>query len=452
MSMTPTKEETAEVRTERTPSSENKRTEIGFIPKDWDLKTIQEIGRVKGGKRLPPGFTLTDAPTPHPYIRVLDMRPGGVSLDDIRFVPPQAFPAIKNYRIFCDEIFISVAGTLGIVGVIPPELHGANLTENADKIAELQCDRDYLLHWLNSNAIQRIIDSIKTVGAQPKLALGRIANFPIAIPRQLHEQRAIAAALSEVGQLIGALDKLITKKHAIKLATTQQLITGTTRLPGFDSSHLRKETIIGPIPQEWTVEPCEELCSKIQDGTHFSPKLGGNEYLYITSKNVGFGALDLSDIERIDEAAHRKIYTRCDAKKGDVLLTKDGANTGNAAINHLEEECSLLSSVAFLRFDPTFHDPRFHLQYILSHKGQARIKDLMSGNAITRLTLEKIRRFLLPVPPLREQVAIASVLSDMDAEITALERRREKTKAIKQGMMQALLTGRVRLVKPELST
>ena len=95
------------------------------------------------------------------------MRPGTVSLSDIKFVPESVFQAIKRYRIFHDDIFISVAGTLGIVGKVPPELDGANLTENADRITDIRCSRDFLLYVLMSPMIQNAIDSIRTVGAQP---------------------------------------------------------------------------------------------------------------------------------------------------------------------------------------------------------------------------------------------------------------------------------------------
>jgi type I restriction enzyme S subunit len=109
-----------------------------------------------------------------------------------------------------------------------------------------------------------------------------------------------------------------------------------------------KQTEVGVIPEEWDVQACAEVCVKIQDGTHFSPSIGGNEYLYVTSKNIGFGVLDVSSADRIDAAQHRAIYKRCDVRHGDLLLTKDGANTGNTALNTIEEEFSLLSSVAFL--------------------------------------------------------------------------------------------------------
>lgn len=206
-----------------------------------------------------------------------------------------------------------------------------------------------------------------------------------------------------------------------------------------------KQTEVGVIPEEWDVLPCRELCDKIQDGTHFSPKIRGNDYLYITSKNIGFGFIDFSDAERIDSAQHRAIYKRCDVRNGDLLLTKDGANTGNAALNPLKEEFSLLSSVAFLRFDSASHSAGYFLQQILSGPGQRRIKDAMSGNAITRLTLEKIRKLTFPIPPLFEQRAIAEALSDVDELLRGLDRFIVKKRDLRQAAMQQLLTGRTRL-------
>ena len=254
----------------------------------------------------------------------------------------------------------------------------------------------------------------------------------VSIPPTVAEQRAIAGALSDVDALIGAMDQHIAKKRDLKQATMQQLLTGQTRLPGFHG--------------EWEVRSLHEVCQKIQDGTHFSPKLGGTDYLYVTSKNIGFGKFDVSTADRIDAVEHAKIYARCDVKKGDLLLTKDGANTGNAALNPLDEPFSLLSSVALLRFDCRRHLPAYFLYQVLSFDGQRQIKDLMSGNAITRVTLVKIRSLRFSVASLEEQTAIAEVLSDMDAELAALEQRRDKTRDLKQGMMQELLTGRTRLV------
>lgn len=222
-----------------------KLTEVGVIPEAWDVKAVEQVGFVTSGKRLPLGSSLVDQPTPHPYIRVTDMRPGTVCLSEIKFVPERVFPAIKRYRIYQSDIFISVAGTLGIVGKVPPELDGANLTENADRITNISCSRDYLLHVLSSPLIQSTIDSIRTVGAQPKLALARIRKFAIPLSPIEAEQRAIATALSDVDALLDGLERLIAKKRDLKQAAMQQLLTGQTRLPGFHG--------------EWETLPAREI-------------------------------------------------------------------------------------------------------------------------------------------------------------------------------------------------
>jgi len=208
-----------------------------------------------------------------------------------------------------------------------------------------------------------------------------------------------------------------------------------------------KQTEVGVIPEDWDVVTTLDACSKIQDGTHFSPQISGNDYLYITSKNIRVGYLDISTASRIDTAQHQAIYRRCDVKKGDLLLTKDGASTGNAALNTLDEEFSLLSSVSFLRFLQSKYCTAYFLQQILTSSGQHQIQDAMAGNAITRLTLEKIKKLRFPVPPtLAEQEAIAEALSDADALIESLEQLIAKKRQIKQGAMQELLTGKRRLL------
>lgn len=206
-----------------------------------------------------------------------------------------------------------------------------------------------------------------------------------------------------------------------------------------------KQTEVGVIPEDWGVKKGRELFTKIQDGTHFSPKISNGGFLYITSKNIKHGYLDLTSVEYIDKIQHEKIYKRCDVLKNDILLTKDGVNTGNVALNTLEQPFSLLSSVAFLRLDVREHNPVFFVQQILSGIFQSVVKDEMSGNAITRLTLGKINNLKFYVPMVQEQTAIANVLSDSDALIDALEQLIAKKQAIKSATMQQLLTGRIRL-------
>jgi type I restriction enzyme S subunit len=359
----------------------------------------------------------------------------GLDLRQSMFISGKAHAALKRSEILPDDLLVTITGNVGRVARFVGT-DRANLNQHIARVRITAADAEsqFVYYWLSQPSVRRYFEGITTGQAYPQLSLKQVRDTEIPLPA-LPEQRAIAAALSDVDALLYGLARVIAKKRDLKEAAMQQLLTGHTRLPGFGAP--------------WEMKTLDEICQKIQDGTHFSPKLGGNDYLYLTSRNIRLGSLDLSNVEWISAAEHAKIYARCDVRKGDLLLTKDGASTGNAALNTLDDPFSLLSSVAFLRFDNARHSATYFLYQILSTSGQNGIKELMSGNAITRLTLAKIKALQFPVPPLAEQTAIATVLSDMDAELAALEARRAKTQALKQAMMQSLLTGRIRLVSPE---
>lgn len=206
-----------------------KNTEIGEIPEEWDVKKIGDICEVKGGKRLPKGYQLEDKDNAFPYIRVADMYMGGIRQDDIKYVPKDIVDKIKNYKISKDDLFISVAGTLGIVGQVPYELDGANLTENADKLCNIQINKLYLMKVLQSNIVQSIIEAEQTKSAQPKLALTRIKEFLIPVPSDI-EQVKIASILMEVDEKIGQYKNKKQKLEELKKGLMQQLLTGMIRV------------------------------------------------------------------------------------------------------------------------------------------------------------------------------------------------------------------------------
>ena len=206
-----------------------KKTEIGEIPEEWEVKKVEDICEVKGGKRLPKGYQLEDEDNAFPYIRVADMYMGGIKQDDIKYVPRDIVDKIKNYKISKDDLFISVAGTLGIVGQVPDELDGANLTENADKLCNIQINKLYLMKVLQSNIIQSIIEAEQTKSAQPKLALTRIKEFLIPIPSD-REQVKIASILVEVDEKINVYENKKNKLEMLKKGLMQKLLIGKIRV------------------------------------------------------------------------------------------------------------------------------------------------------------------------------------------------------------------------------
>jgi type I restriction enzyme S subunit len=212
-----------------------------------------------------------------------------------------------------------------------------------------------------------------------------------------------------------------------------------------NNNTIYKDTPLGKIPVDWDVKTFASVCEKLLDGTHFSPKSKEGPYMYITSKNIRNDGLDLINKNYISEKDHKEIYKRCPVKLNDILLTKDGAGTGACCKNILTEEFSLLSSVAVLRVDKEKMNNEFLIHFIRSPLGQKIIQDEISGQAITRITLEKIKAFRIITPPLPEQKAIAHVLGLIDSVINTNNQLIAQKELQKKWLMQNLLTGKKRL-------
>ncbi len=387
-----------------------KQTEVGIIPEDWDVKLVEEIAEVKSGKRLPLGKSLIENETLHPYIRVIDMFQGGVLPDNIKYVPDDVYPLIKNYRIFKDDIFISVAGTLGMVGKIPIELDGANLTENANRLTSIKCNRDYLLNIFTSSLIQQTINSERTLGAQPKLALTRIRKFLIPLPSTEIEQQTIAIAIGDVDELISSLERLIAKKQNIKQGTMQQLFTGKKRLPGFSGKWVTKK--LGDLTELY--QPITISASHFK--SHGFPVYGANGV-------VGF-------------------YDQFNHETWQVTVTCRGSTCGT--VNRTVDRSWITGNAMVVNCDGSKQIEKTFLYYLLASSD---LSVCITGTGQPQIVRSPLANFDLTISrDLKEQTAIAQVLSDMDTEIEALGKKRDKYKSVKQGMMQELLSGKTRLI------
>lgn len=403
-------------------------TEIGLIPIDWTVSAVEEVADVKSGKRLPLGKSLVTLETAHPYIRVADMYQGGVSLENIMYIPDNVFPAIKQYRIFVNDIFISVAGTLGVVGTIPAQLNGANLTENADRLTNITCDRNFLQYVLMSYLIQNRIEAEKTLGAQPKLALTRIRKFQIPLPPTHAEQAAIAKTISDTDLLIDKLQILIVKKRAIKQGVMQELLR----------------------PKEgWikkTLKDVASLKARIGwQGLTTAEYKSTGEYRLITGTEFKNGFVDWEKCFYVDEQRYHQ-DRNIQIKRHDVLVTKDGTIGKVALIKAVPLPATLNSGVFVIRPINGSFSPEFFYYVMLSETFKKFLAQLSAGSTINHLYQKDFVSFQFYVPDtIDEQNRIASILSDMDADIELLIKKQKKYKLIKEGMMQNLLTGKIRL-------
>ena len=211
------------------------------------------------------------------------------------------------------------------------------------------------------------------------------------------------------------------------------------------------------LPVTWAIADASEACEKIQDGTHFSPKdqLPEGRFRYITAKNVRPAGLDLSDVTYLSERDHRQIFERCDVRKGDVLLVKDGVNAGDAAVNTLDEEISLLSSVSFLRPRKGLVTSEFLRYYLLSPLSQGTLTANLSGTAIRRIVLRRVRELPIRVAPLREQARIVEEVEKqftrLDAAVAGLQRVKANLKRYRASVLKAACEGRLVPTEAELA-
>jgi len=208
-------------------------------------------------------------------------------------------------------------------------------------------------------------------------------------------------------------------------------------------------TNLPPLPKNWVWSTMNDVCLKVQDGTHFSPQnqLPHGRYRYLTAKNIRPLGLDLSDVSYIEEEEHRAIYTRCDPKKGDVLLVKDGVNTGDVALNTLDNEFSLLSSVCLLRPKPDLLSSPFLRYFLQSPVGARLLTGKMTGTAIRRIVLRQIKETPIPIAPLFEQQSLVAEIekqfSRLDEAVAILKRVKANLKRYKAAVLKAAVEGKL---------
>lgn len=400
-----------------------KRTEAGILPIDWHDLTIRDVCSLVNGRGFKPYEWRVSG---LPIIRIQNLN----GSEEFNY-----FDGSFNPKILVDEgqLLFAWSGSRG-TSFGPHVWRGSQglLNYHTWKVVanESRVDDAFLFHALR-HLTAFIEEKAHGASALVHMQKWEMEGFHLAVP-PLPEQRAIAAALSDVDALIGALDKLIVKKRAIQLAAMQQLLTGKTRLPGF--------------VDEWTPTTLGELAD-IQRGA--SPRPIDSPVWYDRNSRVGW--VRISDI--------------ADSDGRTLLSTRDYLSPKGVAASRFLPAGTLIMSICatvgrpiITGFDTCIHDgfvsfcnlkrvDRWFLFYKLKEL-ESEFTAMGQTGSQANMNTDLVRGCELHLPTRAEQIAIAAVVSDMDAEITALERRRDKTKAIKQGMMQALLTGRVRLVKP----
>jgi type I restriction enzyme, S subunit len=412
-----------------------KQTEVGVIPEDWECSNVRGIASnarnaLVGG---PFGSDLVSTDyveTGVPVIRGQNMSRQWVS-GNFAFVTTAKARSLESNLARPGDIVFTQRGTLGQVSLVPTGPYDSYLVSQSQmklSVNQRVADPLFFFYVFTSERQQELIRGGTIQTGVPHINLGILRDISVQLP-PLPEQRAIAGALGDVDALLGALDRLIAKKRDLKQAAMQQLLTAQTRLPGFTG---KWET--SSVGNEFEIKLGKMLDAEKNVGV---PKP------FIGNRAVQWGRIDISDIATVPMS--RTDIERFRLKTGDLLVC-EGGEVGRAAIwDAPTDDCYYQKALHRLRPLRGF-DPRLMAALLRLWSDRGQFSNYITQTSIAHLPREKFLEMPLLVPSPLEQIAIANVLSDMDAELTALEQRRDKTHLLKQGMMQELLTGRTRLV------
>ncbi|MFU1518631.1 restriction endonuclease subunit S [Vreelandella alkaliphila] len=409
-----------------------KQTEVGVIPEDWKEVSVAEIlteismgpfgSDIKVSNFVPAGV---------PVLNGANVSTHKLKDNFSNFVTEEKAKALKKAVASRGDIVVTHRGTIGQISYIPNnslfEKYVISQSQFRARFNSKTLPIWVVLYFLSPRGAQRLLEGKGHTGV-PAIAQATTTFRKLKLPLPgIKEQTAIANALSDVDALISELEKLIAKKQAIKTATMQQLLTGRTRLPQFalredGTPKGYKQSKLGEIPEDWETVPFRNLLS-IRHGKNqkIVEEENGNYPIFATGGRIGWANSYLWD-------------------KPSVLIGRKGT------INKPR-----YADKPFWTVDTLFYSeisPHADAKFIYFKFCMVDWMQYNEASGVPSLSTNTIESILTTAPVKEEQTAIANVLSDMDKEIQALEQRLGKTRQIKQGMMQELLTGKTRLIKP----
>ena len=392
-------------------------TDIGLIPVGWEIATIGDLCHIFGriGFR---GYTvkdIVDEGNGAIAINPSNIQDGKTLFENCTYISWYKYEESPEIKIFDgDVILVKTGSTFGKTAMVKNLPSKATLNPQMLVFKKIKPNPVFFSYLLGFKTIQDQINIAVAGGALPTLSQRLIAKFKLSLPSTQSEQLAIAQSLSDVDSLLKTLDKIIIKRRHIKQAVIQQLLTGKIRLPGFGGEWVEKT--LGSM--------CGNLTTGKLDANAMSPD--GSYRFYTCAK----------DFYYINNYAFD-----CEA----LLISGNGAHVGY--IHYYKGKFNAYQRTYVLS---NFSAEIKYLQYYLSEKFSERVLLEVKAGGTPYITRNTIVDMLVKLPSsIDEQKAIAKILSDIDEELLKLEERHNKTKQLKQAMMQELLTGKTRLVKPE---
>jgi type I restriction enzyme, S subunit len=406
-------------------------TDVGIVPEDWQVMSLGDVAAMDVGYAFKSVWFHPDD-----GIRLLrgeNVGYGHPDWSDTQRLPPKLAQTFNQYILRPGDIVIGMDRTFTKTGTKISLLEQSDcpslLVQRVGRFVPRTCTGRYLWTLLSSEDFRKALRAEQKGMDLPHLSRLEILSMRVAFPPNEPEQEAIGEALSDVDALLGALEALIAKKRAIKEGAMQQLLTGNTRLPGFSGN--------------WETKRIAEIASPFGERN----SSGRDLPVLACSKHSGFvDSLRYfkNQVFSSDLSAYKLI------SRGQIGYPANHIEEGSIGLQDLYDVA--LVSPIYVVFSPAEWINSYFLHRLLKLDSYRQKFGSATNSSVDRrgsLKWPAFSEITVTIPSSEEQIAIASVLSDVDTELAALETRRDKMRAIKQGMMQQLLTGRIRLVKPQ---
>lgn len=418
-------------------NQEYKHTEIGAIPNDWNCTRLGEKVKIyRGGSPRPIQYYLTSASDGINWIKIGDVRENDkyISSTQEKIIPEGVS---KSREVHAGDFILSNSMSFGRPYILNIDgcIHDGWLTIQEYKSS---FSTEYLYYLLSSSMVYQQYISMAAGSSVKNLNKDKVSALTVIYPA-VPEQERIAEALSDVDDMISSLKKLIEKKKAIKQRAMQDLLTGKKRIAGFS--------------EKWKNEKLESYCSLITKQTGFdysayikpalTKRKSNNTLPMIQTINFRGKHFDFNTDYYIPKTV-AECFPNIILSNKCVLFSIVGASVGNVGL-YPGGYSFCGGAIGITRFYDE-DDADWVYYYMSSVEGQSQIQYVTKGGAQATVTIADIRGFMIPTPKKEERMAIVATLSDMDNEIEALEQKLAKARQIKQGMMQQLLTGKIRLL------
>lgn len=416
------------------------------IPSNWCWSYWKYCGKFIAGngfKNIYQGFTQYDIP----YYKVGSLKfcdEGNYLIDETNTINKEIRTKLKAVKIPVNSIIFAKIGEAIKLNRRCLNKIECCIDNNLMAFISEKYFYKYIFYWTKSLNFYELTNATTV----PALRKTDLENIPIPLP-PLNEQQRIVNIIESLFVKLDRAKELIENTLAQfeqnKMAILHKAFTGEL------TAKWRKENNIDL--SSWQDYQLKDICEKITDGTHNSPintDLG--DYMYITAKNIKEEGIDLSKITYVSSDIHEKIYARCNVEFGDVLYIKDGATTGIATINTIKEQFSLLSSVAVLKPKKNKLLAKYLVYKLNSNEVRNMMINNMSGVAITRLTLTKIKQAKMKFPTIEEQQEIVNILDNLLAKynkIKNLEQQLEKIELLKKAILAKAFRGELGTNNPD---